>query len=136
MATGIDAFTAEYPLAAGGARSLARKNPEKGLRYRSQDGPIRSIVLKTDILILPFTALLAGGAFAVGLAFALGARPIVTHVFAGHFLKQSLPRDRFVEIDGERGVVERIGPTDTLFKNGERRWSVPNAQLLERVVLH
>jgi len=92
--------------------------------------------LRTDILILPFTAVLAGGAFAIGLAFALGARPIVTHVLAGHFLKQSLPRDRFVEIDGERGVVERIGPTDTLFKNGERRWSVPNGQLLERVVLH
>jgi hypothetical protein len=91
--------------------------------------------LQTNILVLPLTALLAAGGFAIGLAFALGARPIITHILAGHFLKQSLPRDRFVEIDGERGVVERVGPTDTLFKNGERRWSVPNAQLLERIVV-
>jgi hypothetical protein len=95
---------------------------------------VEQLGLKTDILVMPLTALLAAGAFAVGLAFALGAQPIITHILAGHFLKQTLPRDRFVEIDGERGIVERVGPTDTLLRNGDRRWSVPNAQLLERIV--
>ena len=42
--------------------------------------------------------------------------------------------DGSVEIDGVRGIVERIGATDTLLRNGDRRWSVPNGQLLERVV--
>jgi hypothetical protein len=96
---------------------------------------VEQLGLQTGILLVPLTVLLAAGGFAVGLAFALGARPIVTHILAGHFLKQSLPRDRFVEIDGERGIVERVGPTDTLLKNGDRRWSVPNAQLLERIVV-
>jgi hypothetical protein len=96
---------------------------------------VEQLGLKTDILVVPLTAVLLAAGLSVGLAFALGARPIITHILAGHFLKQSLPRDRFVEIDGERGIVERVGPTDTLLKNGDRRWSVPNGQLLERVVL-
>jgi len=95
---------------------------------------IEQLGLKTDILVIPLSAVLTAAVFSAGLAFALGARPVITHILAGHFLKQSLPRDRFVEIDGDRGVVERVGPTDTLLKNGDRRWSVPNAQLLERVV--
>jgi hypothetical protein len=96
---------------------------------------VEQLGLKIDILVLPVTALLVAAGLSVGLAFALGAQPIITHILAGHFLKQSLPRDRFVEVDGERGIVERVGPTDTLLKNGDRRWSVPNGQLLERIVL-
>lgn len=95
---------------------------------------VEQLGLKTDILVLPLSALVTAAGFSAGLAFALGARPVITHILAGHFLKQSLPRDRFVEVDGDRGIVERIGPTDTLLKNGDHRWSVPNAQLLERVV--
>jgi hypothetical protein len=47
--------------------------------------------------------LVSSAAAAAGLAFALGAYPIVTHILAGHFLKESLPRDTFVEVEGERG---------------------------------
>ncbi len=95
---------------------------------------IEQLGLRTDILVLPLTAVLTAATLSAGLGLALGARPVITHILAGHFLKQSLPRDRFVEIDGDRGVVERVGATDTLLKNGDRRWSVPNAQLLERIV--
>lgn len=93
------------------------------------------IGVATTVLIAPLTAVLAALSFAGGLAFALGARPIITHILAGHFLKRSLPRDVFVEIDGKRGVIERIGPTDTLLRDGEKRWSVPNGQLIEHVVV-
>ncbi len=96
---------------------------------------VEQLGIATAILVWPLTVVLAAAGFAAGLAFALGAQPIVTHILAGHFLKQSLPRDSFVEIGGQRGIVERIGPTDTLLKNGEKRWSVPNAQLLEHVVI-
>jgi hypothetical protein len=90
--------------------------------------------VSTSVLIVPLTAVLAALSFTSGLGFALGARPIITHILAGHFLKRSLPRDVFVEIDGRKGVVERIGPTDTLLRDGEKRWSVPNGQLIEYVV--
>jgi len=95
---------------------------------------VEQLGLNTDILVIPLTAVFAAAGLTVGLAFALGAQPIITHILAGHFLKQTLPRDRFIEVDGQRGIVERVGPTDTLLKDGERRWSVPNAQLLDRVV--
>lgn len=96
---------------------------------------VQQLGVSTDVLVAPLTALLATAGFAAGLAFALGAHPIITHILAGQFLKQSLPRDSFVEVEGRRGVVERIGPTDTLLRNGDERWSVPNAQLLNQIVV-
>jgi hypothetical protein len=73
--------------------------------------------------------------FAAGLAFALGARPVVTHILAGHFLKQSLPRDVAVEIAGQRGIVEVVGPVSTVLRDGDRSWTIPNAQLLDQIVI-
>lgn len=96
---------------------------------------IEQLGVATEVLVAPLTAVVAAAGLSAGLAFALGARPIVTHILAGHFLKQSLPRDTFVEIGGQRGVVQRVGPTDTVLRDGERVWSVPNARLLEDVVV-
>ncbi len=95
---------------------------------------VEQLGVATNVLVGPLTALLAAATLSAGLAFALGAYPIVTHILAGHFLKASLPRDTFVEVEGDRGVVERVGPTDTLLRNGDRVWSVPNAKLLNLVV--
>lgn len=96
---------------------------------------LEQLGVSTDVLLLPFTVALAAAGFAIGLAFALGARPVVTHIMAGHFLKQSLPRNASVEIGGERGLVERVGAVDTLLRSDSRTWSVPNAQLLDHVVV-
>jgi hypothetical protein len=95
---------------------------------------IEHLGVSTDVLVGPLTALIAAAGLSAGLAFALGAHPIVTHILAGHFLKQSLPRDVYVEVNGERGMVKRIGATDTLLGDGDREWSVPNAQLMEKVI--
>jgi hypothetical protein len=96
---------------------------------------LEQLGVATEVLVGPLSALVAAAGLAAGLAFALGARPVITHILAGHFLKQSLPRDAFVEIAGRRGVVERVGATDTVLRDGERTFSVPNARLLEEVVL-
>jgi hypothetical protein len=95
---------------------------------------VEQLGVATNVLVGPLTALLAAAGLSAGLAFALGAYPIVTHILAGHYLKESLPRDTFVEVEGRRGVVERIGATDTLLRDGEKAWSVPNAKLLNLVV--
>ena len=95
---------------------------------------VEQLGVATNVLVGPLTALLAAAGLSAGLAFALGAYPIVTHILAGHYLKESLPRDTFVEVEGQRGLVERIGATDTLLRNGEKVWSVPNAKLLNLVV--
>jgi hypothetical protein len=47
LAVGGDGFAATYSLPAEGWKPIAPKNPGRGLSYRSKDGPIRKIVLKT-----------------------------------------------------------------------------------------
>jgi small-conductance mechanosensitive channel len=89
----------------------------------------------TEILVAPITALIATVGLAFGLAFALGARPVITHILAGHFLRQSLPQEETVEIGGRRGRVERVGAVDTLLRGDDGAWSVPNGRLLEDIVV-
>lgn len=91
--------------------------------------------IATEIFVLPFSVAIGTAGFGIGLAFALGSRPIITHIMAGHFLKQSLPRDAPVEIDGRRGVIERVGAVETTLRSDENSWTIPNAQLLETVVV-
>ena len=96
---------------------------------------IEQIGVETEILIGPLTVVVGAAALSAGLCFALGARPIVTHILAGHFVRQSLPRDAFVQIGERRGVVQRVGATETLLRDGDVQWSVPNGRLLEEVVV-
>jgi hypothetical protein len=71
----------------------------------------------------------------LGLTFALGARPLVTHILAGHALRQVLPQGISVEVAGRNGVVERVGAIDTLFRSGDHKWSMTNAALLDEVIV-
>ncbi|HVS62180.1 MAG TPA: hypothetical protein VMT85_01625 [Thermoanaerobaculia bacterium] len=96
---------------------------------------LEQLGVATEVLVLPLSVALAATGFAIGLAFALASRPVLTHILAGHFLKQSLPRDAVVEIGGRRGLVERVGAVDTLLRGEDERWSVPNARLMEEVVI-
>ena len=96
---------------------------------------VEQLGVTTHVLVLPLTVGFGCAGLAIGLAFALGARPVVSHIMAGHFLKQSLPRRVSIEVDGQRGIVERVGAVDTLLRSDERTWTVPNARLLEQVVV-
>ena len=80
------------------------------------------------------TVVVGAATLAMGVAFALGARPIVGHILAGHFLRQSIPQGSAVEVAGRRGLVERVGSVDTLVKDDERSWSIPNSALLDQVI--
>ena len=93
------------------------------------------IGIGTDVMLYPLLVVLAAGGIAIGLAFALGSRQVINHIMAGHFLKQSLPRNKLLEIDGYKGRVERIGAVDTLIQGAATSWSIPNAQLLDKVVV-
>jgi hypothetical protein len=39
-----------------------------------------------------------------------------------------------IEVEDRKGRVERIGPVDTLLRNGEATWSVPNVKLLRETI--
>lgn len=95
---------------------------------------LEQLGVATEILVAPLTAVLGAITLSAGLAFALGARPIVTHILAGHFLRRSLPRERLVVVDGAEGLVERIGATETTLRSDSGSCSVPNARLMEDIV--
>jgi hypothetical protein len=95
---------------------------------------LEQLGVETDVVVTVITAVVGALAVTIGVAFALGARPVITHILAGHFLRQSLPSGGTVEVGGRRGTVERVGAIDTLLRDGEQAWSVPNGQLLEEVV--
>jgi len=96
---------------------------------------VEQVGIETQAIVAVLAALLAAAVVTVGFALSLGARPVITHILAGHFLRQSLPPGGNVEVRGQRGLVERVGPVDTLIRDGERFFSVPNGQLLEEIVL-
>ncbi|MDH5565803.1 MAG: hypothetical protein OEY15_03940 [Myxococcales bacterium] len=124
----------------------AAANVPEAQRLGAAAGVITSLVVmvlalehlgvETALLTTTLTAVIAGFSVTLGVAFALGAYPIVTHILAGHYLRKSLPAETVVEVRGRHGVLDRVGPTETLFRDGERTWSIPNAQLLEEVVAH
>jgi hypothetical protein len=95
---------------------------------------LQQLGVQTEIVVTVLTAVVGALGVTVGIAFALGARPVIGHILAGHFLRQSLPPGGSVEIGERRGVVERVGSVDTLLRDGERSWSIPNARLLDEVV--
>jgi len=66
----------------------------------------------------------AAAGSSVGLVFALGAYPVIAHILAGHFLKQWLPRNPPIEVDGQRGLVERVGAVDNMICSDDRSWTV------------
>jgi hypothetical protein len=91
--------------------------------------------IATQVLVTAVTAAVAAFTAGLALAFALGSREVVRAILAGHYLRQSLSEGQIVEVAGRRGTLERVGPTDTLFREEDGTWSVPNSELLETVVI-
>jgi hypothetical protein len=96
---------------------------------------LEQLGIETEVVVTILTAVVVALGVGLGVAFALGARPVITHILAGHFLRQSLTTGGSIEVDGRRGVVERVGAVDTLLRNESGAWSIPNARLMEEVVV-
>ncbi len=95
---------------------------------------VEELGIDTQIIITVITVTVAALAAGVALAFAMGARDIVRGILAGHYLRQSLAAGERVDVDGESGTIESIGPMSTLFSDGDRTWSVPNGKLIDEVI--
>lgn len=95
---------------------------------------LEQLGVDTQILITVITVTVAALTAGMGLAFALGSREVVRSILAGHYLRQSLPAGDVVEVVGQQGVVEQIGPISTTFRGDGRSWSVPNARLMDEVI--
>lgn len=95
---------------------------------------LEQLGIETTLLVTLLSVLVAASCLTIGVTFALGAKPIVTHILAGHFLRQSLPTGSTVEVQGKKGRVERVGPVDTLIRSDDRSWSIPNGALIDETI--
>jgi hypothetical protein len=96
---------------------------------------LEQLGIETSVVVMVVAAVGGTLALTLGVGLALGARPIITQVLAGHFLRQSIAPGGAIEVAGRRGVVERVGAIDTLLRDDERAWSIPNGRLLDEIVL-
>ncbi len=96
---------------------------------------LEQLGVQTSLVVTVLSAIVGTLAVTLGIGLALGARPVVSQILAGHFLRQSLPPGGAIEVAGRRGVVERVGAVETLLRDEERAWSIPNGRLLDEIVL-
>ena len=95
---------------------------------------LEQLGVDTQILMTVITVTVAAIMAGMGLAFALGAKDVIRNILASHYLRQTLPTEAELEVAGERGVVQEIGPIHTVFRNGDQTFRVPNARLVDEVI--
>ena len=95
---------------------------------------IAQLQIDTEIIRVVTTALLAGLALAFGLAFGLGSREVTRNMIAGFYARKVFELGRDIEIQGERGELRSITPTQTLIQQGDRLVAVANSSFLDGVV--
>ncbi|MGD8413752.1 MAG: mechanosensitive ion channel [Candidatus Latescibacterota bacterium] len=95
---------------------------------------VEQLGLKTDVLVRVVTVVVATLGLTMGLAFALGSRTVMSHILAGHYLRKTLTAGQTVEVVGRKGLVDHVGAVSTVFRKGDKSWSIPNSALLEDVV--
>lgn len=90
------------------------------------------------MLHIPITAMaFATGAIAIGVGF--GAQAIINNFISGWILMSERPVriGDFIEIEGSKGVVERIGNRSTRIRRVDGvHLLVPNSKLLEQTVIN
>jgi len=96
------------------------------------------IMTALSLLRVPLTAFaFVSGAVAIGIGF--GAQNVINNFISGWILLFEKPVriDDFIEIDGNQGVVERIGNRSTRIRRTDGvHLLIPNSQMLERVVVN
>lgn len=97
---------------------------------------LEQLGVDTQIVITVVTVFAAAIAFGMGLSFALGARPLVQGILAGHYLRQHLPEGVELQAGDSRGVLQEIGPTHTVLRSGDQTYRVPNSRLTEETIQH
>ncbi len=95
---------------------------------------IEQLGIRTELIVIFAATVIVAVGITMGIAFALGAKPVITHILAGHYLRQILKRGRIVVVQGRRGEVEQVGAVHTVFRDEDSAWSVANARLLEDTI--
>lgn len=90
--------------------------------------------IDTAILVSSITILIAAVGLALALAFGLGARPVVRHVVASYYVRQSFRPGQTVRVGEHEGTIIGISPVYTRLETDAGIVSVPNALFLDAAV--
>ena len=136
-------------IAAGYARRVAsRAAAESGIEIASTLGSlvfaaitfavgliaVNQLQITTDAVWLVLGWLVAGLALALGLSFGLGGRDIVRDILAGFYARRIFEIGREVELQGQRGILVSITPTNALIDQADAVVSIANSRLIAEVV--
>ena len=93
-------------------------------------------VIGVDISILVTALTIMVGAFglALGLALGLGARQVVLHILAGHYVRDQFTIGQQITHGGVQGAVSSIGSVYTVVATEDGSMVIPNSMLLETAV--
>lgn len=95
---------------------------------------ISQLQISTDAVWLVTGWLLGGLALAIGLSFGLGARDITRNILAGFYARRIFRIGQTVELQGQRGVLLSITPTNALIDQEDAVVSISNSRLIGDVV--
>jgi len=93
---------------------------------------VAQLRIDTQMVQLAAGAILAGGALGLGLAFGFGSRDVMRALMAGFYARQLLTVGDELEVDGVRGRLLSVTPTQLLLETEDDYITVPNLALLER----
>jgi len=88
----------------------------------------------TDIVRVLTTCFLAGIALAFALSFGLGTREISRDIIAGFYARKVFAIGKELEVDGERGILRAITPTQILLDQDGRTVAISNSAFVDKVV--
>lgn len=93
---------------------------------------IAQLRVETRMVELAAGTILAAGGLGFGLALGLGSRDAMRSILAGYYARQLLRIGSVLEVDGTRGTLVSITPTQLLLETETDFVTVPNTTLMEK----
>ena len=95
---------------------------------------LEQLGINASIMTNIFTNVITLAVAGLALAFGLGGRDVARSVLAGYYAREQFALGDRVNIDGEEGTLEAIGPLNAEIRLGSERLIVPNTVLTETAV--
>ncbi len=95
---------------------------------------ISQLGIDTDMIRTVVVIGLAGGALGLALTFGIGTRDVTRNLMAGFYARRLFHVGDELEVDGVRGTLVSITPTQILLEVDGRTVSIPNRRVLEETV--
>ncbi len=94
---------------------------------------IDQVGIQIESLILFLTIVIAAILGAMGLAFALGARTVVSNLIASHYNSQTYQVGQVIKIENIQGRIQELTPSAIILESKEGRVVIPASDFCEKI---